>query len=546
MSEITDIGWVEPAKPIRGLDHVGVQSPCIALYGQLLPGITNVTDRARYYSFYPWLIKSFEERYADYSLDEFRRVLRRAECLFALIAIRHARCVADGDDGRHGAGMVGRFSLLRIAEDDTEIVLEDFAGLEGPSRYFKNKLGGLGQYYFGPLRDLRILDHTSGGEGALPGYDTVRGSALAEAFAAGVPGDQFFRLLERSTIRWAELDELTEFCPCSLHERKIERGLLLDLFLSRSEVYKFPESSNRRSTLALILDLVNRCKRLDGYGLEDLFRASTYSRHLHDGTLWGVHPSLLKVQRGWATYQQNELFSLAIQAMFAAVLWAIQRTPSRAIENPAAAGHICVDLLPQSSPFRKRKIADVVTELRSSLPPIGSWQDDSHEMQRGWRILRAGTSDAASTVLVEEGMNILLSMLARGVDPNPYADFEFEPDHFDMREVHLLSFGQAWKSNWAELTIEQWLHWVAVHWGVQRHLNVALRKLRGERRDTFRIRPLENEYRVVEVPPPAATVPRLGKAFQILRDLDLTDLDHDKWPILTDSGRAELEACLAQ
>ena len=44
MTPPADIGWVEPAKPIRGLDHLGVQAPCIALYTQLLPGITNVTD----------------------------------------------------------------------------------------------------------------------------------------------------------------------------------------------------------------------------------------------------------------------------------------------------------------------------------------------------------------------------------------------------------------------------------------------------------------------------------------------------------------------
>lgn len=157
MNRATDIGWVEPAKPIRGLDHLGVQAPCIALYAQLLPGITNVTDRARYYSFYPWLIRSFEQRYRDHSIDEFRRVLRRAECLFALIAIRHARVSADKDDGRHGIGMVGRLSLLRIPEDAHTINLEEHAALEGSNRYFLNKLGGLGQYYFGPLRDLRVL-----------------------------------------------------------------------------------------------------------------------------------------------------------------------------------------------------------------------------------------------------------------------------------------------------------------------------------------------------------------------------------------------------
>ena len=52
MNRATDIGWVEPGKPIRGLDHLGVQAPCIALYPLFLSGIINVTDRARYYSFY--------------------------------------------------------------------------------------------------------------------------------------------------------------------------------------------------------------------------------------------------------------------------------------------------------------------------------------------------------------------------------------------------------------------------------------------------------------------------------------------------------------
>jgi hypothetical protein len=40
--------------------------------------------------------------------EQFRRVLRRAECLFALIAIRHARVLDDRDEGRHGRAMVGR------------------------------------------------------------------------------------------------------------------------------------------------------------------------------------------------------------------------------------------------------------------------------------------------------------------------------------------------------------------------------------------------------------------------------------------------------
>jgi len=545
MSLPTGVGWVKPAQPIRGLDHLGVQAPCIALYAQLLPGITNVTDRACYYSFHPWLIRSFEQRYHDHSESEFRRVLRRAECLFALIAIRHARVAADGDEARHGAFMVGRFNLLRIPEDEKSIELADYAGLDSSKRYFLNKLGGLGQYYFGPLRDLQVLDYTSERDGGLPGYDKVRGSSLADAFGAGVPEDKFFDLLERSKIRWTDLDTLVDFCPCGLRsKRKAERTLLLDLFLARTEPYRTPESDNRKASIALALDLIGRNTKLEGYNFENVFRASAYTTTLASGASWDVHPSLRKVQRGWAIYEQNDLFSVALQALFAAVLGAVERDRFGRLEGTAAAGDICMGLLSQLARLRTRRIADVVAELQSSLPSMSAWQNEAHEIQRGWKILELGIEDSVLTQVTEEGINVLLSLLARGLDDNPYAEFDFDPDHFDPREIHLLSLKQVWQSTWSAMTIEEWVRWLAVHWGVQRHLRVALRKLRGERRDTFRIRPLEQELRVIEVPPPAATVPRLGKTLQILRDLGLTDLDGDGWPILTNSGRSELEACL--
>jgi hypothetical protein len=545
MSGTTDIGWVAPAKPIRGLDHLGVQGPCIALYAQLLPGITNVTDRARYYSFYPWLIRSFEQRYRDHSIDEFRRVLRRAECLFALVAIRHARLAADRDEGIHGAGMVGRLALLRIPEDVKSFNLDDYAGIDAPNRYFLNKLGGLGQYYFGPLRDLRVVDYASQGDDALPGYDKVRGAALSDALGAAVPEDDFFRLLDKKHIRWSDLDNLSDFCPCALQKSRAERSLLLDLFLARSDAYRSSEADSRRASLALVLDFVSRTSQVKDYSAESVFRAATYTQALPDQAKWDVAARLVTVRQGWATYQQNELFSLALQALFSATLACLEFRHSGRLRTAGDAADVCADLLPRTGGFRKRLVSDVVSELKLTLPPLDAWQDESHEMQRGWRILDTEVNDRTLAGLFEESLQVLLSMLARGIDANPYGGFEFDPDYFGPQELHLLSFGRAWGSIWANLTIEEWARWLSVHWGIERHLSVALRKLRAERRDTFRIRPLEEELRVVEVPRPAATIPRLGKAFQILRDLGLTDVDDDAWPHLTASGRKELEACLA-
>ena len=136
------------------------------------------------------------------------------------------------------------------------------------------------------------LDHISQGQGAFPGYDKVRGAALAEAFGAAVAADDFFDLLEAPEIHWSDLDGLIEFCPCGLRTSNVERKLLLDLFLVRSDHYRLPESSNRRASLLLVLDLISRWSPLEGYSPEQVFLASVYGRALSDGAPWAVASSL--------------------------------------------------------------------------------------------------------------------------------------------------------------------------------------------------------------------------------------------------------------
>lgn len=543
MTDMPRVAWVVPPESIRGLDHLGVQAPCITLYGQLLPGITNVTDRARYYSFHPWVIWSFDKRYKNKTIEEFRRVLRRAECLFTLIAIRHARKLGDTDDGRHGKALVGRNKLLRV-EESSDFSLDDYATLEGPHRYFKNKLGGLGQYYFGPLRDLRILDHSPEGAGYPPGYDRSRGCALAEAFDSGVPGDAFFQVMESPSSTWADLDELSAFCPCGLRDNPMELELLLDLFLARSDLFQLDGGAVRKASLGLLLDLVGRKNaRVSGYSFERILRGAAYSRTLPDGMAWQVAPTFQRAQRGWATYQRNELLSLGMQGLFAAVLRAIERDRGGRILSTADAADVAIKILPSLTDKLALPLEDVVAQVRADLPPLTDWMNSEHEIERGWRLQTFHLSDHLLESVASESVAILLALLARGVDEYPYSDFELDPEYFDPREVHLLSLRQFSRSEWKGMSVEAWVRWLAVHWGIARHLRVALRKLRGERRDTFRIRPLESEFRVLEAPVPTYTVPRVNQSIQILRDLGLVENDEEGVVVLTSRGQQELEGC---
>lgn len=88
------VGWVKGPQRIRGLDPLGVRALCESIYTQLLPGITNVTDRARYFSFYPWLIWAVEQHDGPLKKNPPHQTVRRADCLFTLIAARHQATAA--------------------------------------------------------------------------------------------------------------------------------------------------------------------------------------------------------------------------------------------------------------------------------------------------------------------------------------------------------------------------------------------------------------------------------------------------------------------
>lgn len=90
------------------------------------------------------------------------------------------------------------------------------------------------------------------------------------------------------------------------------------------------------------------------------------------------------------------------------------------------------------------------------------------------------------------------------------------------------------------MTVGEWVSWLAVRWGIERHLRVALQKLRGQRQDTFRVRPLESSLQVVDAPEPAFTVPRIGTSLKILRDIALIDVVDGGYQ-LTAAGKAALE-----
>lgn len=542
-----ETAWVKPPPQVGGLDHLAVQAPCINIYGRLLPGITNVTDRARYYSFYPWLIWAFDQRGWTKYDDKFVERVRRADCLFSMIALRHA-IISGSEYEDHAGAMVGSNTLgpaVRELHASESLTLSDYSRRKGAkARYFANKLGGLGQYYLGVLRELRILD----GDATLGlKYTRQLGQLLAEHVDRGFDRKLFLDIIEADTATTLELDRLASLCPCQLQDNSGEADILSDLFFAQSAFYD-SEALPRRRSLQSILQLGNLLAEEERDLSENVFIACAYSGALPSGIPWVRTASLMQNRARWATYARNELLSVAVQGLFFVLLDAYEESGLR-FDSSA---EVVEWFLEQPESWRAMKdlgnnkvLTQLVAESTSWLPKMTQWIEENHEVQLTERIVqlcREPRSAECRQEILLLAMRALIALTKRAkAGESAYADLVFEEGYFRYYPINLRSFEYHTAQTWASLTGEKLLEWLLLNWGIETHLRVALRKLRGQSQSTFRIRPSDRGFEVIGVPLATHTRPRFNQAVRILKDIGaLTKSASGKW-VSSELGQRMLE-----
>lgn len=538
--------WLKPIKSIGGRDPLGVRMPGEIIYADLVPGITNVTDRARYYSFYPWLVWAIKQQYPPLNPDEFVRIVRRADCLFTFIAIEHQETL--GRSGRHLTGLIGSQSLPKKYRErtGTNIQLSAFTQLEeSPFRYFKNRLGGLGQYYLGPLRDLGILS----GDFKTGSTISEAGEKIALAFDQGVPRDEFFAAVEADTVTVETLQQLKAFCPCHLTANAAEQQATLDLLFNREGIFYQQENHSRRATLVLMLDLVAKAERTvrGDESLASYFRACTYTGALPDGEAWDVTDSLAATRDGWSLYQRNELLSIAIQGIFHAAieeLWELEVLENRAAFCQQFYSAFADEIFPNDPQVRFSAAVEKVKEL---LPDLKDWQNEKHEIQLGRKLLQLGskeTTHESRVEIVRLALETLLALAARNKTASLLNHYFIDEAAIRAYPINLFTFCESADGLWRDKTLQELLRWLVTEWGLDAHLRVALRKLRLEGLDTFRIKPLDSGLHLIANEQPAYTTPRLAQVCQMLFDVGALAFPTSAHGItLTPLGQSLLEEC---
>lgn len=537
--------WMKPPYASSGIDHLGTQAPCVMIYGQLLPGITNVTDRARYYSFYPWLVWSYDRRYAKDDFSHFVERFRRADCLFSLIAERHAQAT-DHNNERHGVAMVGRTKLvpaLASLKREEPLRLSLYATTEETAqRYFMNRLGGLSQYYAGTLAELQLME-SSGRSWSF--YSSQYGAPLAQSVHAFVPSERFWEVVEADSVTLAELDELGAFCACSIPSSLEERQQLADIFFDAGNRYA-EEGTQRRRSLGLIQQLAEALPN-EWDLTEEVFRGCVYSFALPNAKAWEIPDGLQSTRTHWAVYVRNDMMSVAFQTILAICLQELQPQSAaqrRVFHSVEAFADWFV-----SSEMVARVVSDLgaasfdnlVNSSRANAPELTGWTSDAHETQLARQLIDGWQPGVDIAPLLSKSLRLLALLVARDdTEQQPYLGLAITSEALRDYPINLISFRSrsvAWKTMSLEHVVVD-----LVIWCLGTHLRVALRKLRQSNRSTFHLRPSERGLEVVgdQIPPPSHTTPRFRQAVQILRDLGMLARDNSHMTRLTASGRKQM------
>ena len=216
--------WTEKAEK-RGLDPLGMQNSGVLLYQSLLPGISNVTLRMRYYGYYCWVSETYARRGTTSDFQAWRIWVRRAEALYALVSAR------TGETGVGGIEWANR----RLATTGRVIDFEAAASTDpAQERYLRQSLGVFGGAYYSQMAEMNLFTENRHG---IQVATKDLGRRAASLFADAI-GPDLARLLRQkivdAKVSLRELDRLQPIAPSQIKEESEERSFYETLLFARS------------------------------------------------------------------------------------------------------------------------------------------------------------------------------------------------------------------------------------------------------------------------------------------------------------------------
>lgn len=306
----------------RAMDPLGMNRVTDRLLNDLLQGITTVTPRARYYSFYTWAVGRICERNSAENFSQFAEQFRDLERVYMLSCLAHEE---EASPGRNHRGINGSNKGKRAWNETQQELNLDFG-------FFGHRLGGYGQYYQASLANLGLLSMPP--EGGAFEQPTQLGLQVAEAFGAKVVSGGLHQLSLQGRASKSSLQKIgRKVCLCRLRDPEArDRDILRDLFFgSMPEFSERLSDVRRRDTLTLFLFLADVAGS-NGYKLTDqMFLDACYFGQMQGGEkvvdveIPGV---LTGTAQLWKMFRAHDHVAFAAEAYFTCFLEFVSIDPT--------------------------------------------------------------------------------------------------------------------------------------------------------------------------------------------------------------------------
>ncbi|MBU8541676.1 hypothetical protein [Falsiroseomonas tokyonensis] len=295
-----------------------MQATSVRIYRTLVPGLTNVTNRLRYYSFYCWTVATFNREVHNNDTAHWRRFIRRAEALLALASYRHDRDRSGGMAGREWAERLDRERLLD-GISVLDLSIQDAAATRARSldSYLGAIGGNFGQFYIASMLEVGLLSPSKG----VPLIADGPGRAMAAAYrqAVGPMGDVALKAILTGEVAVADLEAIGEAMGPHCIQLPSEEMNLLRGFI-RGDGGRPGVGGARRSSAWLLLHYMRRLREVGGdpkKHKDDHVREAFYNGLMPGKEPFEAPGETVKV---WRAYQANELCHAALAAIFNVML----------------------------------------------------------------------------------------------------------------------------------------------------------------------------------------------------------------------------------
>ncbi|TAM98782.1 MAG: hypothetical protein EPN39_08280 [Chitinophagaceae bacterium] len=492
--------WGENVNLITGLDPLGLQVTSEATYATMLPGLSNLTNRLRYYGFYCWIIDFYFKKENKGNQTEQYRFIRRAELLIALLMQKERKGITQ---------ITGSDFASNLINNETSNIFDLAAGADKDSgnekTYWKYPSGAFGQYYFGALLALSLAVRYENDEGDIIFNITqphprqkVSGKQLAEAFDEGLTDEiktLFYNCVKKGKLSNKDIPELINyFAIDKVNPERTEWKLYVEMLLDKDYPNKEIEEEftfHRRNTITSLLSTANQNNQeYDWYAyLDDCYKQKFENKESTD--------------IGWYCYQLNEYWQFACGLIFYGILQYLETLQTG-------------EYLPKFiDDFSKLVITELDTEPNTFLENIFvSITDNENDLS-----IKGRDKNNTPQLRAKYGFELLFKLYANNKEQLPQLK-EYMSRNRIIREGNMAD-GLFAITNHLKNGIEDFISFFIHKNIIYRHQMVALRKMGSGTQATNKFIIEEQMIRLIDIFPARRTSPRMNALRNLLFDLQV-------------------------